>query len=146
MMNEDTNHPIIEMMVEEKLPRRILFEVYGKKNEDPSWDIDKLRNYIDKLTARKETIMRATSILTVQRKDCHEDRKPINCNSKETSAFSLTVSNCRGKKEDQAPKSKKRSCAFCGGHHWYSDRHEHAAVKKRCGRIREKKALFRRRT
>uniref|UniRef100_A0A0M3I6E0 DUF1758 domain-containing protein n=1 Tax=Ascaris lumbricoides TaxID=6252 RepID=A0A0M3I6E0_ASCLU len=96
-----------------------IYRVYGKKNEDPSWDIDKLRNYIDKLTARKETIMRATSILTVQRKDCHEDRKPINCNSKETSAFSLTVSNCRGKKEDQAPKSKKRSCAFCGGHHWY---------------------------
>uniref|UniRef100_A0A9J2NRB9 DUF5641 domain-containing protein n=1 Tax=Ascaris lumbricoides TaxID=6252 RepID=A0A9J2NRB9_ASCLU len=49
IVNEDTNHLMIELMVEQKLRKWILLEAYEKKSEDPSWNVDMLREYVEKL-------------------------------------------------------------------------------------------------
>uniref|UniRef100_A0A0M3HS79 Transposase n=1 Tax=Ascaris lumbricoides TaxID=6252 RepID=A0A0M3HS79_ASCLU len=53
-MDEVTNHPIIELMIKEKLSRWIFLAVYEKKSEDPSWIVDKLRECVNKLQLEKK--------------------------------------------------------------------------------------------
>ncbi|VDK53065.1 unnamed protein product [Anisakis simplex] len=53
-MNEDIKHPIIELIVEENLPKWLLINIY-------EWDINKLREYINEVVIRREEVDRITN-------------------------------------------------------------------------------------
>ncbi|KAK6109925.1 hypothetical protein QQG55_37905 [Brugia pahangi] len=53
---ENVEQTSIELTIQEKLPRWVLDEVYKRKELDPDWSVSKLRQFIEIIVKRRETI------------------------------------------------------------------------------------------
>ncbi|VDM22446.1 unnamed protein product [Wuchereria bancrofti] len=121
-LGENVEQTSIELAIEEKLPRWVLDEVYKKKELDPNWSVSKLRQCLETIVKRKETINQVYG-----QKNTNDGRKydPSKCNRRiqlnqprGTSALPA-IQFQKGTTNRNINSSKRsRPCAFCNRDHW----------------------------
>jgi len=117
-IGEDVNHRHFIALISEKLPQRVLYQLYMLKAEDEEWTVSKLHYLLGKHISAMEMANSEFSQAPAQSKhhpslgqNDHPRRNHFN--SKPTASGLLA-----GSTKQRLPKQTQAKCIFCGKSHW----------------------------
>ncbi|VDK17639.1 unnamed protein product [Anisakis simplex] len=126
---DNINHPQIELAIEEKLPKWLLLDVYSKKVNDPNWNVQKLRDYIEEAVTLREMVDRYHGYNEATNTNRTNPREAIQ-HEKGNSALT-TFAN------EKKSMIRKNPCVFCNGDHWNDECKRYQTYNERWEKVKQ---------
>ena len=117
-MGEDVNHRHFIALISEKLPQRVLYQLYMLKAEDEEWTVSKLRQLLGKHITALE--MASLEFLLTPTESKHHSSLSQNDNTRRNHFSSKPTASglLAGSTKQRRPKQIQAKCIFCSQPHW----------------------------
>ena len=117
-VGEDVNHRHFIALISEKLPQRVLYQLYMLKAEDEEWTVSKLRQLLGKHITAME--MASLEFLQTPTEFKHHSSLSQNDNTRRNHFSSKPTASglLAGSTKQRRPKQIQAKCIFCSQPHW----------------------------
>uniref|UniRef100_A0A0M3I1S5 CCHC-type domain-containing protein n=1 Tax=Ascaris lumbricoides TaxID=6252 RepID=A0A0M3I1S5_ASCLU len=121
-MGDQINNPLLETIIESKLPNSILMEIYKEKERNPDWNVESLCSHLQ-TALRIQEQLKWSQDRSIKRKS--DETTPTKEKVEESSAFTSvqkrqpqTSPNRKGRQQCRPHSKEPPPCPFCNAHHW----------------------------
>ncbi|XP_065899645.1 uncharacterized protein [Dysidea avara] len=119
-IGQDVNHRHFIALISEKLPQKVLYQLYMLKAEDKEWTVSKFRQLLGKHISAMEMASLEFPQTASQPKHSSGPGSSQSDNSRRNLfTFKSTASGLlAGNNKQYGPRKTQAKCAFCGQPHW----------------------------